>query len=166
MAIAKLPQLDMMEENILEAEKTASPPIFTWGAKAPIRGSSYHANILMDGKFLIHVTSWAWHSCAAGGLDGFSFVPLWNNRKKVDQLLEWLGTHQLSSYNSREYHFLLSSIQKKSKYYDAFIKHPKVRLIDAYSNKAHTGNLVYVYRLSLNEDFNDSAKLRLHAPKK
>ena len=78
----------------------------------------------------------------------------WNDKKKLNALVKWLKNNQpTEGHNAEEFYILLSEGQDESGGFEAFKKHPNVKLVDKYKKKPYGGTPLYLYRLSLQKDF-------------
>jgi hypothetical protein len=106
---------------------------------------------------------WAFASCAVATLEGFKFYGYirTEDRKTVtnfhlmeehhDALFKWLKTHSPGGYNACEYLMVLS--QSQIRCLPKTLAHPCVKQVDQWTNKAHDGNMLHLYRISLEQDF-------------
>lgn len=110
---------------------------------------------------------WAFDSCAIMSLFGFSrnLSESWwteeHTQEFVDYILSGKATAHLDYWKPGEVMFSLTDGQlhglynhkKWSKPLANLALHPKVRLIDKFKNKSHGETIMWVFRLSLTEDF-------------
>ncbi len=130
-------------------------------ARSPAYGACGYCMIYADEKPFLRMEQWTHQSCAIYSLmqfgTGTSSV-VFNDKKLTDEFIEWLGegswkkdTHSIT-YNAHEYLFTLSG-DTWGDPYPALLKHPCVKNIDHWSNKAHGGHRINLYRLSIKKDF-------------
>jgi hypothetical protein len=71
----------------------------------------------------------------------------------VDALIEWFKTVKGAEggWAWREALFCITAYQRDC--LQGLVKHPNVKLIDRFTNKAHGDTPMYLYRLSVDKDF-------------
>lgn len=115
----------------------------------------YELIIKHNDRRLVNLSNWLFHSCAISELKSWNYLargPL--NKDEVDELLVFLQKPPISDYNPTEYMFLESTKQRDEGFFSELTSRSCVKLIDTWINKSHPpNNPVYLWRLSLKEDF-------------
>jgi hypothetical protein len=161
-----------MGANSLEVEKMLMS--FRAVQKAANLGGSGHTYDLYYKEDKIprcQFITWGFRSCAAAIIQNFGggfYSNPWTD-EMVEDLLKLMTDKekQLGTYTSREAYFLLGVAQHSSATFSKLIKHPNVRQLDLYSNKAHDGNKVKLFRISVENDypnFRESKQAQVEAP--
>jgi hypothetical protein len=123
------------------------------GSWHPHSGGYCH---LMDGdKQVCIVEEWAFTSCGVGSLMNFGYSNWWT-KENVDRLIELLVKKPCHGIHlAKEFYFCLSSAQVSGGCGDmnGLLKHPNVKFLDRYVNKAHGPCDMLLYRLSTQKDF-------------
>jgi hypothetical protein len=142
--------------------------------KAANLGGSGHTYDLFYGDKSTPVCTfitWGFRSCAAAIIQNFNIFYYGNpwTDEMVADLLKLMADKekQLGTYTSQEAYFLLGVAQYSSASFSKLINHPNVRQIDLYTNKAHDGNKVKLYRISVENDypnFRESKQTQVEAP--
>ena len=97
------------------------------------------------------VQSWLMGSCAAMSIQRVQNV---GGLEEVDTLFAYLCAQQWDNcWNPDEIFFLLTLKQASSGIGKLLAKHPNVRKVDSFTNKAHGSNLMCLYRYSKANDF-------------
>jgi hypothetical protein len=118
--------------------------------------SGCFSKLMCNGEPLCNMEEWLFQSCAVHGMSGMTdhyhpSVP-WTT-KLVDALLEWFKEVKgaQGGWPWREVLFCITAHQRDQ--LQGLVKHPNVKLIDRFTNKAHGGAIMYLYRLSVEKDF-------------
>lgn len=127
-------------------------PTFSFVKRHLVPGESGGEYTLMvGGTGICYYTHWGFSSCGVDLLHSFKsfgYSPLENNH---EELFEWLKENSPQSWKPQEFYMCLSTAQigclKKT------LKHPCVKLVDRFENKAHGPNYLHLYRVSLGKDF-------------
>lgn len=97
------------------------------------------------------VQSWLMSSCAAMSIQDIVNV---YGLGEVDTLFSYLCQEQWDDlWNPNEIYFLLTGRQTAGGVGALLTKHPNVRKVDSFSNKAHGGATMNLYRYSKANDF-------------
>lgn len=103
-------------------------------------------------KHLCFLNTWAFSSCAAFSIQNFANCKL--SIEEVDALFEFLNSRECSTcWSPQEVYFLLSPNQVINEQGQALSNHPNVKKVDTFTNKAHGGNKMSLFRYSLDKDF-------------
>lgn len=104
---------------------------------------------------LVNMSNWLFHSCAISELKSWnSYGSPKLTKEQVDELLTYLKKPEIPDYNPTEYMFLESTPQRNTEFLNELTSRSCVKLIDTWINKSHPpNNPVYLWRLSLKEDF-------------
>lgn len=104
------------------------------------------------------IDHWALDSCGLASLFGFGrdyeANEWWNNQENVEAFVTYLTTlaFPCDNWQPKEYIFSVATWQLKT-YMNKLVSHPKVKRMDRFINKAHGPAHIYLYRLSIQEDF-------------
>lgn len=128
---------------------------------ASIPGSSGYSKLIVvprEGQNdwrMCHVHTWGFSSCAVMHLQGFQILPEDLQKKfDIEQFLDFLKLIDDTSWKPQEAMFLLSDQQlNHASWYKTLCKHPNVKRIDRFENKAHGPNHVNLFRWSAKNDF-------------
>jgi hypothetical protein len=129
------------------------------------QGSGCKGQLWCGDIILCQIEEWLFASCAVHGFSELNIYnprsyddPLWST-KLVNALVVWLGETKTGAQGSWPWREALFCITPNQKYHlTALVKHPNVKLIDTFTNKAHGGNLMHLYRLSVDKDFKHANK--------
>jgi hypothetical protein len=99
---------------------------------------------------------WLFHSCAVHGMAGMTdyyhpSVP-WTT-ELVDALIHWFKEVKgaQGGWAWREVLFCVTAYQRD--HLKGLVTHPNTKLLDVFTNKAHGGAKMHLYRLSVDKDF-------------
>jgi hypothetical protein len=121
--------------------------------RGKLNTSGCTGKLLCDGERLCDIEEWMFRSCAVHGFNNFDWASTSWTTVKIDALLVWFQEVKgaQGGWPWREVLFCITPSQKNQ--LQALIKHPNVKLIDRFTNKAHGDNLMHLYRLSVEKDF-------------
>lgn len=123
-----------------------------WGEDVPGHVSGVNGRILLEnGDDFCSVHTWGFASCACYTLQGFhGYTSL--SEKEADEFFKFLCEEKPpSGWLPTEMYFLLTPPQVATQI--ALVTHPNVRKVDSFTNKAHGGRLLSLYRYSKQMDF-------------
>lgn len=123
-----------------------------WGKDVPGHSSGVNGRILLEnGDVFCSVHTWGFSSCACYTLQRFhNYRSL--SEEEVDKFFKFLCEEEPpSGWLPTEMYFLLSSSQVV--FHTSLVSHPNVRKVDSFTNKAHGGRLLSLYRYSKQMDF-------------
>lgn len=137
--------------------------MFSFGTKIPSVGGYGAYPLLVGGKVICIYEAWAYKSCGCAGLSGFNqSYPTWDGWKdptKVQALVEFLKENDPHGvHNAQEFYFLLSYSQVDTGNFEALIESEHVKPVDSYKKKPYGGTPLYLYRLSVQKDFDGLKK--------
>ena len=140
--------------------------MFKFGAKAgggPADRGQFP--LLCGDQMIATYVSWAFCGCGSailtnlGNHYGDSPDFFWNNKEKIDALVDSLSKNKPNvEHNAEEFYMLLSESQFNYGGFGAFKEHPNVGLVDKYKKKPYDGTPLYLYRLSIQKDFDGLKK--------
>lgn len=131
-------------------------------------GHRYKVMVSNENQDLIQLCGldhWAFDSCGIVSLFSFArYNPAqnwWKEKENTEAFVKFLTNLKFPCDNwiPNEYIFALAGFQFKSNdkfspaYMNHLVKHPKVRRLDRFTNKAHGPAHIYMFRLSINKDF-------------
>jgi hypothetical protein len=140
------------------------PPKFQFRNKKVVVGEVGGTFFLdADGDPICEYQSWAFSSCGLATLYGFkNFHRYEFLNDHHEELFQWLE-HNIPPNGGRwkcqEYLMALST--KQQGLLLPMLKHPCVREVDHFLNKAHGPNYIHLYRMSLQKDFYDRQDVSL-----
>jgi hypothetical protein len=122
--------------------------------------SGCFGKLFCNNEPLCDIEEWLFRSCAVFGMSGFStnyHNILWTP-ELVEALILWFADNKgaQGGYPWREILFCLTCYQADEM--SALVKSPHVKLIDKFTNKAHSGTPMRLYRLSVDKDFKHHEK--------
>jgi hypothetical protein len=97
--------------------------------------------------------SWMLRCCGMSGLSNLNNNVAWWTKENIDRLCIFLKKHKddYSSYIAEELYISLSTSQVQM--FQPLVNDTRMKLVDRYLNKAHGPADIFMYRLSLSEDF-------------
>jgi hypothetical protein len=104
---------------------------------------------------LCKVETWLFASCAVHGFKYMIGLVPWTT-KLIDDLIVWLQTDEAKEQVENGWPFrevLFCITQGQQTFCKALINHSNVKQIDTFTNKAHGGTRMFLYRLSIAKDF-------------
>ena len=129
--------------------------------KGEVHGHScgISGEVLFDGEVVCVVHTWAFSSCACYALQGFRNYNHTFTKESAEQFFTLLNTEEpTSGWLPEEMYFLLTASQSSSLAIRELVNHPCVRKVDSFINKAHGGNIMKLFRYSLDNDFPKETK--------
>ena len=155
-----------MEKNTLEVVKM---PTWTFSHNKISNEGYGEFEIVASGgpynhTYLIGIEKqWSMNCCGLHELyNVLSGPPWWSTatQKDITSLFDWLNTRKVNTntWRAKEWILCLSKDQVNEEM-KRFVKHPKVRLLDKFRNKAHGPSSIYLYRYSMEKDFEHVEKL-------
>lgn len=101
---------------------------------------------------LCFLNTWAFFSCAAFSVQEFANCGL--SKEETNAFFDFLNSGVCdTSWSPKEIYFLLSEYQVSLQQGQNLSIHPNVKKVDTFTNKAHSGNYVSLFRHSLAKDF-------------
>ncbi|MFZ2190115.1 MAG: hypothetical protein WAV48_05005 [Candidatus Magasanikiibacteriota bacterium] len=101
---------------------------------------------------LCFLNTWALASCAAFSVQEFANCGL--SKEDTNAFFDFLNSEECDrSWSPKEIYFLLSDSQGSLFQGRNLSTHPNVKKVDTFTNKAHSGNYVSLFRYSLAKDF-------------
>jgi hypothetical protein len=115
-------------------------------------------SLYCNGQQMCRIEEWMFRSCAVHGFNDFTTWGVEWTRPMVTAMLKWFQEVKgaQGGWPWREVLFCITPSQKES--LSGLVKHPNVKLIDTFTNKAHGDNLMHLYRLSVDKDFKHHEK--------
>jgi hypothetical protein len=123
--------------------------------KSKTNQSGCFSVLTCNGEELCNMEEWMFRSCAVHGMSSFSsyyYNTGWTT-ELVDALIEWFKTVKGAEGGWAWREALFCVTDKQQYYLTGLIKHPNVKLIDRFTNKAHGNTPMFLYRLSVEKDF-------------
>lgn len=148
----------MYSEGLKEIEATVNGIKFSLCEPKQNHGNyRITSKLMVNGSLLCYFTAGEFNSCACASMEGFNAgydmpYTFWKEPKNIDALIMFLNEYggKVNGWNAKEVVFLLGAGQS---YMSGLIAHKNVQNRDSFTNKAHSGNAVRFYRLSLGGDF-------------
>ncbi len=125
-----------------------------WGGLVQGHCCGISGSILWEGDELCVVHTWAFSSCACYALQSFKNYCHTFTKESAEQFFHLLNTNEPSSgWLPEEMYFLLTSTQSNSGTFKQLVNRPCVKQVDSFTNKAHGGAIMGLFRYSLANDF-------------
>jgi hypothetical protein len=127
-----------------------------WGDSCvPGHSAGYHGWVCYvdTNSSICSIHTWAFSSCACFSLQGFNLYHAFT-KEQAEEFFKYLSSMTPpTNWQPGEIYFLLTHEQSRDSYLRELVAHPCVRQVDSFTNKAHGGKLMCLFRYSKNSDF-------------
>lgn len=125
-----------------------------WGVVLEGHHCGRAGEISWNGDRICSLNTWAFASCACFSIHHFSSYSSSVLEGNVDKFFDFLCSDAVEdSWIPEEIYFLLTETQLHNQWAQELTGHPKVKLRDKFTNKAHGKRWCYLYRYSKAKDF-------------
>lgn len=122
-----------------------------WGQDVPGHSSGVSGSISFNERSFCTVHTWGFSSCACYTLQRFSSYDVLSEQQADDFFTLLCTEKSPTDWLPTEMYFLLTPQQVNL--HTMLVSHPNVRKVDSFTNKAHGGRLVSLFRYSKQMDF-------------